>query len=77
MNEKCPICRNGVTKPGKTTLTFSTADGAIVVFRNVPADVCDNCGEPYVSSEVSKRLLEQAWAESDKGVVVTVRSYAA
>ena len=28
-----------------------------VVFCNVPAQICDNCGEEYVDEEVTARLL--------------------
>ena len=55
---KCVICKEGETQPGKTTITLERA-GITVVFENVPAQVCGNCGEPYVDGEVSGKLLAE------------------
>jgi len=73
----CPICHNGQTHPGHSTITVSKPGGATIVFKDVPADICDNCNEPYVSEEVSACLLEQARAATKAGVEVDVRSFAA
>ena len=73
----CPLCRNGETRPGATTITLSKPGGATVVFKNVPADVCDNCGEAYVAEVVTATLLAQAQAATDAGVEIDVRSFAA
>jgi len=59
--------RPGV-RPGESTT---------IVFRGVPAEVCDNCGEQYVSEEVTAALLRQAHAAASSGVDVEVRSFAA
>ena len=37
--------------------------------------VCDNCGEEYVDSEITERLLETAEEAVRAGVQVDVRSY--
>lgn len=73
----CPICHNGETQPGRTTITLSKPGGATVVFKNVPADICDNCAEAYVSEETTSALLAQARAATDAGVEVDIRSFAA
>ena len=31
-----------------------------VILKQVPADVCENCGEYYLSSEVAAQVLERA-----------------
>ena len=69
----CVICKHGHTKPGRVRVTLER-DGATLVFKSVPADVCDNCGEQYVDSETTARLLQQA---ARAGVEVEVCSYAA
>ena len=43
---RCLICRHGETLSGFTTVTL-TRDEAVVVFKAVPADICQNCGEYY------------------------------
>lgn len=55
----CPICRQGETAPGITTVTLNRDEAAVVV-RGAPADVCDDCGEYYLSEEVAARVLSLA-----------------
>jgi hypothetical protein len=52
-------------------------EATTVVFRNVPAKVCENCGEEYVSATVTGELLEKAENAADVGVEVDVRHYVA
>jgi YgiT-type zinc finger domain-containing protein len=63
---KCITCRIGETEPGTTTVTLEQ-DGTIVVFKNVPADVCQTCGEAYTDEEVTDRLLRIVEEEAQKG----------
>ena len=56
---KCAICRHGTTTDGYTTLVLER-DQTTVVFKKVPAQICDNCGEEYVSAAVNTALLRQA-----------------
>ena len=44
----CVICKHGETRPGKTTVTLERK-ATTVVIKNVPAQVCSNCGEEYVA----------------------------
>ena len=48
----CVICRNGKTHNGHVTVTVQRGE-TTVILKRVPADVCDNCGEYYLSSEVA------------------------
>jgi YgiT-type zinc finger domain-containing protein len=52
-------------------------DGATLVFKGVPADVCQSCGESYLSSETSQKLLQQAEEAVKNGVQVDVRYFVA
>jgi YgiT-type zinc finger domain-containing protein len=52
-------------------------EGATLIFKGVPAEVCQSCGESYLSSEVSQKLLEQAEESLKKGVQVDVRRFIA
>ena len=47
---ECVICKMGTTYKGKTTYTIDKQK-SLLVFRDVEADVCDNCGEAYFSLE--------------------------
>jgi len=56
---KCLICRHSETEPGRTTLTLER-EGVTLLVRGVEAQLCGECGEAYVPSEVTARLLEAA-----------------
>ena len=71
---KCVICRNGETIAGSTIFTF-TDDETIVVVKDVPAKICDNCGEEYLDSETTRRLLDGSVGEVNHYVEVEVRNY--
>ncbi len=73
---KCAICRNGTTTSGSTTVILEK-NQTIVIMKHVPALVCDNCGEEYVSSEVNKSLLSHAQKEYDRGIALELMTYAA
>jgi hypothetical protein len=47
------------------------------VITDIPAHVCDNCGEAFVPEKTARRVHEVAEAELKKGVVVEVVHYAA
>lgn len=51
----CYFCGHGQLVEQYVTLDVRRGDRLIVV-ENVPARVCDSCGEQYFSAEVSRRL---------------------
>ena len=73
---KCILCKHGETQPGLATVTL-TRDAMTMIVKDVPASVCDNCGEDYLESEITARLLETAENAARDGVQVEVRSYTA
>jgi hypothetical protein len=48
-----------------------------VVFKNVPAEVCDTCGEAYLDAATTGQLLHVVEEAARLGVQVDVRSYIA
>ena len=52
---KCIYCKVGNTKPGFVTVTLQR-DNTTIIFKEVPAEVCENCGEYYLSEEVTEKL---------------------
>ena len=72
----CVICRHGDMGDGVATVIL-TRDTLTLVVKDVPALVCDNCGEEYVEDAVTSRLLETAEEALKAGVQVDVRSYVA
>ncbi|MEX0735922.1 MAG: type II toxin-antitoxin system MqsA family antitoxin [Bacteroidota bacterium] len=72
----CAICRHGVTSLGKVVVTL-VRNSTTVVFKDVPADVCENCGEEYIDRQVSESLLRAAEEAVHSGVEIDVRQYLA
>jgi len=52
--DRCDLC-GGELEPGKTTLEIWRGEELLVI-RDVPADVCQQCDEAYISADVSIRL---------------------
>ena len=50
----CPWC-GGDKRPGTTTFTAELGFGVVVV-RKVPALVCNQCGEEWISDETAGRI---------------------
>ena len=73
---KCTFCKQGTTNPGSVTVTLSRHD-TIVVIRNVPAEVCENCNEYFLSEKATEQVLSRAEEAVEKGVEVEILRYAA
>ena len=73
---KCAICRHGITTDGYTTIVLER-DQATIVFKKVPAQICDTCGEAYVSAGVNTALLHQANEEWERGIILEMLNFAA
>jgi len=50
----CPLC-GGRMRPGLANVPFTFAD-AVVVVKNVPAEICTSCHEPYMESRVAEAV---------------------
>jgi YgiT-type zinc finger domain-containing protein len=50
---------------------------ATLVFKDVPARLCENCGEAYLDEAVTTQLLEAATTAYEAGVLVEIRAFAA
>ncbi|MDX8128322.1 type II toxin-antitoxin system MqsA family antitoxin [Methylomonas sp. OY6] len=73
---KCPICKHGDTASGTASLTLERGS-ATLVFKNVPALICNNCGEEYFSDDITRSILNQAESAINAGVEIDVRQYRA
>ncbi|NOZ10064.1 MAG: type II toxin-antitoxin system MqsA family antitoxin [Gammaproteobacteria bacterium] len=68
---KCVICKQGETRPGTTTVTIQRGDST-VIFKGVPADVCENCGEYYLLEDITRQLFQRAEEAVQKGAEVEI-----
>lgn len=73
---KCVICKNGTTQPGFATVMVERG-ATTVILKQVPADVCEDCGEYYLSSEITAQVLEKAEAAVKSGAEVEILRFAA
>ena len=71
---KCAICKHGETQMGLTTIVLEKNE-TILVFKQVPAEICDNCGEEYISSQTNKSILEKANHEMNKGISLELLNF--
>ena len=55
-NSGCPLC-GGRLRSGVATIPFMFPD-AVVLIKEVPAEVCNSCHEPYMTGKVTDRLTD-------------------
>jgi YgiT-type zinc finger domain-containing protein len=72
----CVICKHGETHPGYVTVTLKRGE-ATIIFKEVPADVCENCGEYYLSDEITGLLMERAEEALQHGAEVEIVRFVA
>jgi YgiT-type zinc finger domain-containing protein len=73
---ECVICKHGKTKPGLVSVTLER-DDCLIVLKRVPADICENCGEYYLSESVTEYVLNRAEGAVNKGAEVEILRYVA
>jgi len=73
---KCVICKHGHALHGKTTVVL-TKDKLSVIIREVPADICENCGEYYLDDETTKKVLQIANQALETNVELEICDFAA
>jgi YgiT-type zinc finger domain-containing protein len=73
---KCVICKTGELKSGETTVVMHRHETSIII-KNVPADICQTCGEYYLSEDMTEQILKRAESASVKGAEVEILHFAA
>jgi YgiT-type zinc finger domain-containing protein len=73
---KCAICRNGYTFDGHITVVLERGESTLI-FKNVPAEICENCGEEYLSADTNRLLLQKAMESVERGVSLELFRFAA
>ena len=69
----CPLC-GGEKRNGSTTFTVDL-DFGVVVVRQVPALVCEQCGAEWIDDEVSE-VLERLVADAkEKHAMIEAATY--
>lgn len=70
----CPICGQESLSAGNTTFA-ADVEGTVVVVRDVPADLCENCGEAFIRDEIAAELEALVAEAKASGTESLVRHY--
>jgi len=73
---KCMICKQGETHPGKTTVVLERGKTTVLI-KDVPAEICENCGEYYLTEEMTAKVMEMAEAAVQHNAEIEVLRFAA
>lgn len=64
----CPLCK-GVMKDGFTSILIEREYGAKFVISNVPALICQQCGEDFVNLEITKKIEKLIHKLESEGII--------
>jgi YgiT-type zinc finger domain-containing protein len=70
---RCPRC-GGRKEPGTATYTVDFGS-SIVVIRDVPAMVCDQCGEEWIAADTAgsvERLTREAKQRGEQVAIIAM-----
>ena len=56
---KCLVCKHDQFKQGTTVLPIERGN-AILLITDIPARVCENCGETYLEEETAQAVQDLA-----------------
>ena len=70
---KCFMCKGKLEE--KNTTFMVELDNCIIIIKNVPSLVCEQCGEVLYSNEVSKQLEKLVNAVRNSITEITIINY--
>ena len=73
---KCIFCKQGEIFSGEATVTLHRGQTTVII-KAVPAEICENCGEYFLSEQVSRKILKKAEKAVESGVEVEILRFAA
>jgi len=73
---RCTLCKLGDTTPGTVTVTLER-DKTTVIIKEVPGQVCENCGEYYLDQAAAERVLGMAEDAVRRNTEVEIIRFAA
>ena len=71
---KCEVCGRGERRDQRIRYSLPLDDKLLVV-DNVPAIVCDRCGEVTLSPAVTERLKRTAWESRRPARIIEAEVY--
>ncbi len=73
MSTSCNVCRGKVER--QLTAYVQWYKGRLILIENVPAWVCEQCGETYFDPEVVERVQNLIWSDAEPVRVVETPVY--
>jgi len=70
----CPLCKSKMVEE-TTVLTFKMEGSQILVIKDVPALICDQCGEEFVDIQTSRNVEKQVNKAVADGISMGFLSY--
>lgn len=67
----CSICKVGELKEGNVTVTLEKG-ASIVLLKNVPAQVCNNCSSCFLDPAMTRIVLQKAENSVQNGAELEV-----
>lgn len=77
-NRICPTC-GGQLRLGVVTIPFVLSEDQVIVIKGVPAEMCGDCHEPFMSGKITDdvmALVSQLKRLGSEISVVSFRDYA-
>ena len=71
---KCPLCKGNMLS-GKTNLPYELDREKIIVVRDVPALVCDQCGDAFVEIDILRKVEEVITMAEQNGITMAFVEY--
>ena len=71
---KCEVCGSGERRDQRIRY-IPPLDDKLLVVENLPAVVCDRCGETTLSPEVTEHLQQTAWGSRTPARVIETEVY--
>ena len=70
----CPLCK-GKMVLGKTNLPYDVGPDRVVVLKDVPALVCEQCGDSFVKMKVAQKAEKLISKAKSDGMTLGFMSY--
>ena len=68
----CPICKTDHLEAGHVTVTLERGGAPIVLVKNVPAGVCNNCASYFLDDTTTRIILQKAEVSVKNGAELEV-----
>ena len=73
---QCQLCKHGATSSGMVTVTLQKGSTTVII-KDVPAEICENCGEYYLDENITRQVLSMAEEAVKNRAEVEILSFAA